>query len=316
MSVFLALFNEVEIYYPGGCAIGSRPIDFHLEGFKRAGCIVTQEENIVKIKAEKLVPFTYKIPKKSMGATVNLLILASKINGKSIIKNASAEPEIDDLIKFINKGYSSVYRKDNDIIVNGNSKIIENIKHTVIPDRIEAFTYICIGTYSKKLVVKNIEIDHLKMPIYFMRKANANIKIRRKSIVVKKSKLRNINVNSGDYPSLSTDQMPLMYPLFTRVDGTSIFKEGIFDNRFSVCDELRKTNADIIVNDNSVIINGKRDIVGNNLEAKDLRGAASLLIEGIINQKSTICNLEYLERGYNNIYKNLQKIGLNFKIFE
>ena len=107
-----------------------------------------------------------------------------------------------------------------------------------------------------------------------------------------------------------------MYPLFTRVDGTSIFKEGIFDNRFSVCDELRKTNADIIINNNSVIINGKRDIVGNNLEAKDLRGAASLLIEGIINQESTICNLEYLERGYNNIYKNLEKIGLNFKIFE
>ena len=316
MSVYLALFKEVEIYYPGGCVIGSRPIDFHLEGFKKAGCLVEQDENIVRIKADKLVPFTYKIPKKSMGATVNLLILASKIEGVSIIKNASTEPEIDNLISFLNKGYSKVYRKENDIIIHGDSKIIDEIKHEIIPDRIEAFTYICIGTYCKKLVVKDIEIKHLKMPLYFMKKANANIKIKRNSVVIKKSKLTNIMVNSGDYPSLSTDQMPLMYPLFTRTEGVSSFKEGIFENRFSVCDELRKTNADITVNKDTVIISGGKEIIGAELEAKDLRAAASLLIEGIINQDSTICNLEYLERGYNNIYKNLQKIGLNFKIFE
>ena len=154
------------------------------------------------------------------------------------------------------------------------------------------------------------------MPLYFIKKANFKFKIKNNSIVIRKSDLKNINVNSGDYPSLSTDQMPLMYPLFTRVEGITIFKEGIFENRFSVCEELIKTNAEISIDNNSVIITGKRDIIGAELVAKDLRGAASLLIEGVINQNSTIYNLEYLERGYNNIYKNLKKIGLNFKIYE
>lgn len=314
MGVYLALFKEVEIYYPGGCAIGSRPIDFHLEGFRLAGCNISYDENIVRISAKELKPFSYKIPKKSMGATVNLIILASKIVGTSIIKNASTEPEIDDLISYINKGFSQVYRKGNDIIIKGTTKMIDVIKHRVIPDRIEAYTYMCIGTYSKKLTVKKINIDHLKMPIYFLKSANAKIKINKNSVVIKKSNLVNISANSGDYPSLSTDQMPLLYPLFIRTLGESKFHEGIFEGRFSVCEELKKTNADITIDKNSVIIKGKKDIMGSDLYATDLRGAASLLIEGIINQNSTIYNLEYLERGYNDIYKNLKKIGLNFKI--
>ena len=316
MSVFLALFKEVEIYYPGGCLIGSRPIDFHLEGFKMAGCIVEQTENIIRIKANELKTFVYRIPRKSMGATVNLMILASKIDGKSIIKNASTEPEIDDLIKYLNKGYSKVFRKGEDVIIIGSKDVKDTIKHKIIPDRIEAFTYMCIGVNSKKLTVKNTDIKHLKMPIYFLKNAGANLKIKRNKITIRKSKLKNINANSGDYPSLSTDQMPLLYPLFSRVNGISNFKEGIFESRFNVCDELRKTKADIKIENNTVIINGKDEIIGSHLYAKDLRGAASLLIEGIINQSSTIYNLEYLERGYNNIYKNLKKIGLNFKLYE
>ena len=316
MSVYLALFNEVQIYYPGGCSIGSRPIDFHLEGFMKAGCVVKQDENIVSIKCSRLKPFIYKIPKKSMGATVNLLILASKINGLSVIKNASTEPEIDDLISFVNKGGAFVYRKGGDIFVNGSGVVVDKIKHKIIPDRIECFTYMCVGAYSEKLRIKNINISHLKMPIYYLNKANVIFIVKRKSIVVKKSKLKGITVSSGDYPSLSTDQMPLMYPLFTRIDDVSKFTEGIFENRFSVCEELKKTNANISIDKNSVIINGKDDIIGSDLYATDLRGAASLLIEGIINQNSTVYNLEYLERGYNDIYKNLKKIRLNFKIEE
>ena len=314
MSVFLVLFNEVEIYYPGGCTIGSRPIDFHLDGFRLAGCEVYQNENLIKIKAKCLSPFTYKMAKKSMGATVNLMILASRIKGTTILKNASTEPEIDDLMKFLNKGNCVITRKNNDIVIKGNECIKDVIKHKIIPDRIEAFTYMCIGTQSKKLKIKNVNINHLKMPIFFLKSANSNIKVKRNSIVIRKSSLKNINANSGDYPSLSTDQMPLLYPLFTKVTGESKFHEGIFEGRFNVCEELKKTNANITIDKNCVIINGVKDTIGCELNASDLRGAASLLIEGIINQNSTICNLEYLERGYNNIYQNLKKIGLNFKI--
>ena len=314
MSVYLALFNYVKIYYPGGCSIGSRPIDFHLEGFKTAGCVVTEDEDVITISSKELKPFIYKMVKKSLGATVNLIILGSKIKGKSIIKNASTEPEIDDLIKFINKGNAKAYRKENDIIIISNKELAKKINHKIIPDRIECFTYMCIGLTSDKLKIKNIQKEHLMMPIHYFKSINANIKINKNSIIIKKSILKNVRVNSGDYPSLSTDQMPLLYPIFTRVDGISIFTEGVFENRFSVCDELKKTGANITLENNHAVINGKKEIIGCDLYPTDLRAAASLLIEGILNQNSVIHNLKYLERGYDRIYEKLKKIGLNFKL--
>ena len=314
MSVFLAKFNKVKIYYPGGCSFGSRPIDFHLEGFKLAGCEINEADDVISIRANRLKPFVYKLPKKSLGATVNLIILASRINGVSIIKNASTEPEIDDLISYINKGKSKAHRKNSEIVIKGSDEIENLIIHKVIPDRIECFTYMCIGAVSKKLTIKNIEINHLKMPIYYLNKAGVIVKKRNNSLVVKGKKLANISANSGDYPALSTDQLPLLYPLFTRVEGESIFTEGIFENRFGVCEELKKTNADITIENKRVIIKGHKKLVSNEFYAKDLRCAASLLIECIINQGGTINNLKYLERGYCDIYNKLKKIGLCFKI--
>ena len=314
MSVFLTKFNSVRIYYPGGCAIGNRPIDFHLEGFKLAGCHILEENDIVSIKANKLKPFIYNMPKKSLGATVNLLILASKINGLSIIKNASTEPEIDDLISYINKGTAKVFRRKSEIVIKGSAEMSKKIKHTVIPDRIECFTYMCIGTISKKLRINKIDTNHLKMPIFYLQKAGVNIKTKKNSLIIRKGKMKNILVNSGDYPSLSTDQMPLLYPLFTRVEGESLFTEGIFENRFGVCDELRKTDANIIIDNNKVCIIGKKDLLKSEFYAKDLRCAASLLIECIISQGGIINNLNFLERGYCDVYKKLKKIGLCFKI--
>lgn len=313
MSVFLILFGKVNISYPGGCSIGSRPIDFHLEGFKAAGCVVSCDEKMVSIKVKKLKPFIYKMPRKSLGATVNLMILASKIEGRSIIENASTEPEIDDLICFLNKGNSQIYRIKNDIIIFGSCDFKHQIKHKIIPDRIEAFTYICIGVNSKKLTVKNIDLGHLRVPIKYLKMANVDIKEKKNKVIIKNSKLKNIDVFSSDYPMLSTDQMPLLYPLFLRCEGVSNFTEGIFNGRFDVCNELIKIGGDILVEDKKIIIKNSK-IFGGHLFANDLRGAACLLIEGIINQRSTIHNLNYLERGYDSVYKKLKKIGLNFKL--
>lgn len=314
MSVYLALFKEVTIVLPGGCNIGSRPIDFHLKGFEAAGCKFYIENDLVKITAKRLFPFIYKMPKKSLGATVNLIILASKINGKSVIENASTEPEIDDLIKFINKGKAYVFRLKEDIIIYGDNSYVKNIKHKIIPDRIEAFTYICVGANSEKLKIKNVELKHLSLPIKCLKEANLNFKEGKNSLTVFKSKLKPINVFSSNYPQLSTDQMPLMYPLFLRVYGVSSFKEEIFNERFLVCDELKKTDADIKVNNNTVYIKGRNDLIGSNFHSTDLRCAASLLIECLINEKSTLSNLEYLERGYDDIYNKLKRIGVKFKI--
>ena len=313
MSVYLALFKEVSIILPGGCNIGRRPIDFHLKGFEAAGCKFYIDKDFVKISAKRLFPFIYKLPKKSLGATVNLVILASKIDGKSIIENASTEPEIDDLIKFINKGRAHAFRLKDDIIIYGDSGYVKNIKHKIISDRIEAFTYICIGANSEKLKLKNIDISHLQVPLIYMKNANLRYKERGKSLIIYKSDLKPINVFSSNFPYLSTDQMPLLYPLFTRVLGSSSFKEEIFNERFLVCEELKKTNADISVEDNIVYINGRNGLIGNEFYPTDLRCAASLLIECLINGSSTLNNLSYLERGYDDIYNKLRKIGVKFK---
>ena len=273
-----------------------------------------EENDIVSIKVNELKPFVYRMPKKSLGATVNLIILASKIDGVSIIKNASTEPEINDLIRYINKGGAKVFRRNSEIVIKGSIIKVKKIEHKIIPDRIECVTYMCIGTTSKKLTIKNIDINHLKMPIFYLQKAGVNIKTKKNSLIIKKGKMKNILVNSGDYPALSTDQMPLLYPLFTRVEGQSVFTEGIFENRFGVCDELRKTNANISVDKNQVFITGKKNLIKSEFYAKDLRCAASLLIECVISQGGVINNLKFLERGYCDVYNKLKKIGLCFKI--
>lgn len=314
MSVYLSLFKEVSIILPGGCNIGRRPIDFHLKGFEAAGCKFYIDEDKVRINAKRLYPFIHKLPKKSLGATVNLIILASKIDGKSVIENASTEPEIDDLISFINKGKAHVFRVKDDIVIYGDSGYVKNIKHRIIPDRIEAFTYICIGVNSEKLKIKNINLNHLQVPLNYMKNANLLYKAGKNSLVIFKSKLNPINVFSSNYPYLSTDQMPLMYPLFTRVLGCSSFKEEIFTDRFLVCDELKKTNANIEIKNNTVFICGNDSLIGNEFYSTDLRCAASLLIECLINGNSTLHNLSYLERGYDDVYNKLRKIGAKFKI--
>jgi len=314
MSVFLSLFNEVSIYVPGGCNIGARPIDYHLEGFKEAGCDVCFEKDIVHVRTKELKPFTYTLPKKSVGATVNLIILASKIEGKSIIKNASTEPEIDDLIKFINKGNAQVFRNGNNIVIHGSKPFNKKIKYEVMFDRIEAFTFMCIGVNSKRLKIKKINPKDLKTQISILANANMKYKLKNTSIIIYKSKLSPVAVKSGHYPELSTDQMPMLYPIFSRVEGDSIFTEEIFENRFSVCEELRKNGADISIDKNKITIKGKDKFTSGEFYSKDLRGAASLLIEGILNPNSDIYNLKYLERGYENIYKKLKKIGVKFEI--
>lgn len=314
MGLFLALFKEVKIYAPGGCQIGQRPINFHLAGFIKAGVEVISDSNIIHLKANKLTPFCYEMPKKSLGATVNLLLLASKINGCSVIKNASTEPEVDDLMIFLNKLGIKTFRYTDMIIIYGKTKIRKKISYKIMPDRIEAMTFIALGVQSEQLIIKNINKEHLKKPLEVLVQSGLKAVIKPKKIKVYQSYLQPIKIKSGDYPEISTDQMPLFYPLFTRVKGISYFTEGIFESRFSVAEELKKTNADIKIIDKTVIIQGGKDLIGNSFIAKDLRAAATLLIEAVINGDSTIENMYYLERGYEAIYQKLKQIGLEFNV--
>ena len=314
MGLFLTLFQEVKIYAPGGCQIGKRPINYHLEGFKAAGVAVLEDTNIIHLKADTLHPFTYHLPKKSLGATVNLLLLASKIEGVSVIHNASLEPEVEDLIAFLNKLGIKIFRYLDMLIIRGRKKIKHNIKHRIIPDRIEAMTFIALGVFSQKLKVYRVNLKHLVKPLQVLKQSGLKCKESRNAITVYRSELRPVEVINGDYPEISTDQMPLFYPLYIRTSGQSVFTESIFEKRFKVLEELKKTNANIIIEETSVKINGSDNLIGNDFVPQDLRAAAALLVEAVINGNSTVCNLDYLERGYEDFIDKLRKIGVEFEI--
>ena len=316
MGLFLTLFKEVKIYAPGGCQIGARPINFHIEGFKLSGVSVIQDTDVIHLKAEQLHSFCYQLPKKSLGATVNLILLASKIEGVSIIKNPSTEPEIDDLIAFMNRLGIHVLRYSEMIVIEGCSNVNKKIVYQVMPDRIEAATFMVLGAKSRGIILKNVNVNHLFKPIEVLKKMGVTIIKYRNRLLVKENTLLPIWVESGDYPEISTDQMPLFYPLAIRGAGVSFFKENIFESRFNVLKELLRTNADISVCGNEVNIEGKTLLAGNDFTAKDLRGAATLLIEAIFNGDSILKNLEYLERGYEDIYRKLKLIHVNFKILD
>lgn len=314
MGLFLGKFKRVKIFTPGGCKIGSRPIDFHLEGFKLAGCKVIDTGKVIEISAESLKPFCYSLPKKSLGASINLTLLALNIKGTTVIRNVSTEPELEDFIGFVNKlGYHIVKHQD-ELIIEGKLLKEKKIKYHVMPDRIEAFTFISLGIYSEHLKIKKINLNHLTVPLKTLIRAGLNYRLLKNGIIIYRSKLKPLHFTSGDYPLISTDEMPLLYPIAMRIKGDNYFKETIFEKRFMVCNELSKTGGKLYYNNDLLVIKGYELLRGAAFYPMDLRAAASLLIEAIINGNSTLYNLNQLERGYANIYAKLKKIGVNFRI--
>lgn len=316
MGALLSLFNRIEAIGPGGCNFGNRPIDLHLFSFSNLGFKYNENNGVYSFfKCGKVVrEFTFE--KKSVGATINAILASCRIRGKIKINNCSLEPEVDDLINFLNKCGCSIFRENESIIIEGKSKL-QGCSYTVMPDRIEAGTFMIIGgCLGNHLKIKNIDIKHLKNVIQVLEKIGVEIIVKDDYLIVnRKNKYKGIDVEVLPYPGFPTDLQQPLSVLLSLCNEDSSIKETIYPARLSQIESLNKMNALINVEDDVIKICGNREFVSAEVDGKDLRGGISLVIAGLIaSGESLIGGVKYIKRGYSDLVRKLRKIGADVKI--
>tara|TARA_B100001123_G_C15336708_1_gene1033131 strand:- start:716 stop:1975 length:1260 start_codon:yes stop_codon:yes gene_type:complete len=313
----LAKYKNAKVSLPGGCAIGLRPIDIHLDAFKKMGAKIKIKNGYIVASAhEGLKGCFIKFPKISVGATENVLIAACLASGKTKLRNCACEPEIHDLVNFLNKlGCKISWSGKRSINVTG-VKELKTAVHKVIFDRIEAGTYIIASALTKgSLKIKNINPKIMSAEISLLSKMGVNI-IRKKNYIIAScsNKLKGINVVTKPYPGFPTDLQAQIMVLMTKAKGLSIIKENIFENRFMHVPELRRMGAKIQISGNKAKIYGNNKLNGAELMATDLRASVCLVLAGLVAKNKTIINRIYhLDRGYEKIEDKLSKCGARIK---
>ena len=303
LGSLLTKYKKAKVSLPGGCAIGTRPVDLHLFALKKLGAKIKIKDGYIFAEAKKgLKGANIRFPSISVGATENALIAAFKAKGITILKNCAIEPEIKDLIFFLKKLGANINIKRRTIVISEskikNSKII----HDVIFDRIELGTYMIAGALIAKNKIKINKVDPkiVKTEISTLKKIGIQITKKKNSIVIKRNKkLKNINLATSPYPGFPTDLQAQLMVLLTQVNGVSKIKEDIFENRFMHVPELKRMGASIEIKDKSAIIKGPTKLTGAEVMATDLRASVSLVLAGLVAENRTIINRIYhLDRGY------------------
>lgn len=319
MGVLLAKYKKVEMCFPGGCGIGARPIDIHLDGFKKLGATVLEEGDKYTITAEKLVGCDINLKVASVGATINLMFVASKAKGQTRIINAAREPEIVNVAELLNNMGAIVEGAGTDVITIKGVDYLHGGFIEVIPDRIEAGTYVIIGSLiGNPLNISNVVPEHIKSLTDKLQEAGANILLNGDTIVCKKSdNLSAINVETFYFPGFPTDLQQPMSVFLTQCNGVSTIKENIYENRFMHIPYLNRMGASIETKDREAIIKGKTKLHGSDVVATDLRGGASMIIAGLIaNGKTSITEIEHILRGYDKIIEKLKDVGADISLEE
>ena len=319
MSALLGKYKHVEMYFPGGCAIGARPIDQTLKGFKELGATVIEEGNKYTIDAEELHGGHVYLDMPSVGATINTMLVAVKAKGKTIIENAAKEPEIVNVATFLNNMGAKITGA-------GTSEIrITGVEHLsgcfteVIPDRIEAGTYIIAGALiGNKLRIENIIPDHVESLSLKLKEIGIPLEIGSDYMVVSKSdNMKRVSVKTQGYPGFPTDLQQPLTSLLTRCSGKSILEETIYENRFQNVEYLNKMGANIEINGKKIYIEGPTSLVGAEVTATDLRAGACLVLAALAAQGTTTINeVKYILRGYENIVEKLQNVGAKISLKE
>ena len=318
MGALLGRFKKVDMYFPGGCSIGERPINLHLKGFEELGANVTIKDNRFIIEADELVGSKIYLDIPSVGATINIMLAAVKAKGKTYIKNAAKEPEIVNVATLLNNMGAKIKGAGTNVIVIEGVKYLHSCFHEVIPDRIEAGTYLIMGALlGDDLKINNIIPTHLEALTSKLKEAGVNLVINDDNIVVSSSdKLNAVDVETLVYPGFPTDLQQPFVPFLTQCEGISRLKETIYENRFQNIPDTVRMGADISVRDNEVaIIKGKTDLCGCDVVATDLRGGASMLICGLIaSGVTTVDNIGHILRGYDNIVFKLKSVGAKIEL--
>lgn len=321
MGPLLARFGRADAFLPGGCAIGSRPIDLHLKGFKILGALIEEEPDKISARCEKLYGDTIYLDFPSVGATQNIMMAATLAKGETIIENAAKEPEIVDLGNFLNKMGAKISGAGTSTIrIIGVEKLGGTV-HTIIPDRIEAATFmIAAAITGGKVVVQNCISNHIKPVIAKLKETGAYVVVNEDedSIFVKGGeKIKGTDIKTLPYPGFPTDVQAQFMAYLCVCEDQSKVTETVFENRFMHVDELTKMGAIIATSGKEARIAGVRKLVGAEVNATDLRAGAALVLAGLVAEgTTTIGNIYHIDRGYNDFVGKMKSLGANIERIE
>lgn len=314
MGPLLARTGEARIPLPGGCAIGSRPIDLHLKGFAALGAEIEMGHGFVYAKAKKLVGATIYLDFPSVGATENIMMAATLAEGTTIIENAATEPEISDLANFLNEMGANIKGAGTDTIRVKGVESLGGARHSVIPDRIEAGSYmIAVAAIGGDVTIENVMTSHLKPAIAKLRECGVKIIEEEDSLrVISDGNMHRVDITTLPYPGFPTDLQAQFMSLLALSKGTSVVMETVFENRFMHVPELNRMGGNIKIEGHSAVVQGVEGLQGAKVRATDLRAGAALIIAGMAAEGTTeIFDIYHIDRGYVNIEEKLRGIGAN-----
>jgi UDP-N-acetylglucosamine 1-carboxyvinyltransferase len=312
LGPLVARFGQARVSTPGGCAIGARPIDLHLKGFEALGATIEQTHGYIEATAVKLRGAKIYLDLPSVGATENLMMAATLAEGTTVIENAAKEPEIDDLAKALNAMGAKVQGAGSDIIQIDGVASLHGVNHQIIPDRIEAGSFVIAAALTDgDVLVQGARADHLEAFLIKLNEAGVGWNADDQGIRVQGSgKIKSVDVKTLPYPGFPTDLQAQMMVLMAIADGVSVITETIFENRFMHAQELDRMGAQIKLEGNRAVVRGVRELSGAPVMASDLRASMALVLAGLVaNGTTEISRVYHLDRGYEQMEKKLSLLG-------
>lgn len=313
-GALLARFRNAVFSYPGGCEIGARPIDLHINGFKKLGINIDESTGYIVCKCDRIESAEIQLDFPSVGATENLILASVFSDGETVIRNVAMEPEIEDLQNFLNRMGANVQGAGSKIIRIKGVKKLKEISYNVMPDRIETGTLLCYAAAtSGKISLMNCNYEHVEPVLNKLEEANCKVYREKNRIILEAPKrLKAVSIQTMPYPGFPTDMQSVFLSTLTTARGTSVITENIFENRFRCASELVRMGAKISISSaNTAVVKGVKRLVGKEVKASDLRGGAAL-VGAAIRAKgiSVIDNIQYIERGYENFEKKLRDLNI------
>ena len=312
LGALLGRFGKAKVAPPGGCDFGVRPIDQHIKGFEAMGAKVVCENDMVVCRADELKGNYIYLDMVTVGATINIMLGAAKAKGMTVIENAAREPHIVDLANFLNSMGANIMGAGTNVIKIRGVEKLKGVTYSIIPDQIEAGTYlVAAAATGGDVTITNVTPKHLESIVAKLIEAGATVEQFDEAVRVKMERRpRRCQVKTMPHPGFPTDMHPQMATLLTIAEGESTVIEGVWDNRFRYIDELKKMGADIRVEGKRAFINGKDSLIPAVVNATDLRAGAAMVIAGLIaTGKTTVQNIEYIDRGYENLVGKFEKLG-------
>ncbi len=316
VGLLLARLGQAEVAFPGGCNIGARPVDYHLKGFRSLGAEIDVERGSIVGRSERLKGTRIYIDRASFGTTVNMMVAASLAEGTTVLENAAQEPEIVDLANFISRMGGRIRGAGTNVIRIDGVESLKGANHEVIPDRLEAGTYLLAGAITGGHVrVQNVIPEHLKTFLSRLAEAGVEVKDEVDSIEVQaKGRFKAVDIETQPHPGFPTDLQQPFTSLMALADGVSVVHETIFENRFAYTNELIRMGASIKVDRDTAIIRGVNHLVAAPIEATDIRGGAALVLAGLAaNGETEVSGLNLIDRGYDRMEERLTSLGADVR---